>query len=177
MSKDWYVDLIGLGVIGVIAMSLTREESLQPIPIKYAYNMVTSNLICKDWQYIEAEPYRIILYNGESISINVTYNLQPGQIIDIVDIRFHNICSTLEGYGKIYAYVNGRYALPTIGVVNNKIPIYLGFPPYPDYGTVFTTVWDTDDVKGSGTYNYTYTYEGNTPLYIKSLELYVTNKL
>lgn len=178
MSKGEII--VGLVGIGVVALVANKYFSSSPVPSngsKYSYNITVNNLLCKHWQFIESRPYNIVLNNGESITLNITYSLPPDKTIDIVDIRFHNICSTTEGHGMIYAYVNGKPALPTIGISNTKIPIYLGFPSCPNYGTVFTTVWDTDDVKGNGTFQYVYTYEGNTPLYVKSLELYVTNKL
>lgn len=170
MDNDWMIGAIGIGIVG---MSLINRASPSPT---YIYTVNVSNFTCKNWQYIESRPYQIVLYPGDSISLNITYNLNYGQVIDIVDVRFHNISGMIEGYGKIYATVNGSPALPTIGTVNQNIPIYVAFPSYPNYGTVFTTIWDTDDVKGPGTYNYTYTYEGITPLYIKSLELYVASK-
>ncbi|MDD3474337.1 MAG: hypothetical protein PHP08_00355 [Candidatus Dojkabacteria bacterium] len=174
MDKNWIIaGFIGLGAI----LLMNKSASQIPQSSKYTYTLSVNSLICKHWQFIESRSYMLVLNDGESINLNITFNLPIDKTIDIVDIRFHNVCSTSEGYGKIYAYVNNQSALPTIGIVNNEIPIYVGFPSCPNYGTVFTTVWDTDDVKGNGVYNYTYVYKGSTPLYIKSLELYVTNKI
>lgn len=169
-NENWII--VGAIGIGAILMMKSPVKSMQPQ--QYNYSIIVDNFICKHWSYIESRPYIIVLNSGDSINLTITYNIPSNEVIDLVDIRFHNICSTSEGHGKMYAYVNGNPALPTIGVVNTKSPIYLGFPSCSEYGTVFTTIWDTNDTKGIGTYNYLYTYEGSTPLYVKSLELYVT---
>src|SRR5574337_1509388 len=177
MKTDWKI--IGIVGLGIMAASLIMKggASVQPPIPKYIYNTTVNGFPCKHWSYIDSTPYGIVLNDNESIELNITYNIPLNQSIDIVDIRFHNVCSTSEGHGKIYAYVNGHPSLPTIGFSNVEIPIYIAFPQCPVYGTTFTTIWDTNDVKGSGTYKYTYIYRGSTPLYVKSLELYVANSL
>lgn len=76
--------------------------------------------------------------------------------------------------GKIYSYVDGRPALPTIGIQPSPIPMYVALPRCPTYGTIGTIIWDTDDTRGARPIGYKYIYEGEIPMMVKTLELYMS---
>lgn len=169
-------DLVFGGVLGFIGSSLMHKNLYQnayqlPLP-KYSYDISVNLTGCKHWQYIEPNPYSIILNNGDSIKVRLS--ISSTAIIDIVEIRFYNICSSIqEATGKIYSYVDDQPAVPTIGIQSLQIPIYVAIPKCPYYGTNIVTIWGTDDTRGVGTFEYTYIYEGIAPLTVKTVELYI----
>ena len=141
---------------------------------KYTSAIRVATTACKHWQYIEKELYKIVLNNGESIEINL--NILSKEALDVVEIRFYNICNS-GGYGtsvaKMYARVDGKPALPTIGVTPTLVPMYVALPKCPSYGTTKVDVWDTSDTRKVGRTKYVYTYSGSSPLKVKTLELYI----
>jgi len=128
------------------------------------------------WQYIESELYKIFLNNGSIIRINLS--IDDRSPLDIVEIRFYHPCNQNKDLinGEIYPYVDGTPAIPTIGKVITPKPIYISAPNCPEYGTVITMIWDTDDTKHSGNITYEFLFKGLEPIYIKTIELYIARK-
>jgi hypothetical protein len=126
----------------------------------------------KFWGYIEEKQYKTVMNNGDSLNINL--NTISQKDLDITEIRLYNICNVGSNpkIGKFYITVNGRPALPTIGIQPNSLPVYVAFPPCNDYGTTQTFIFDTDDSRGSGKFNYNLKYYGDT-IKIKTIELYI----
>jgi len=154
-------------IIGVYKLEKKVESA------EYKYNVTIDLTDHKQWQYIEKNP--LVINNNDSI--NITLNIQSRKPLDIVEIRFYNLCNNIsEGKtGLIYSYVDERPAIPTIGVDINNF-VYFATPKCPRYGTTITYLWDTNETRRSGTIDYYYRFEGD-PITIKSIELYIVEDL
>lgn len=179
--------LIGIIGIGLFLLALLLILSLQYItqsdkPYEYKYNISANIVDNRQWQYIENENYKIVLNNGSSLSVNL--KIDSKDPLDIVEIRFYHPCNNNKFFlwkedmviAEMYTYIDGVPAIPTIGKVNNSEPIYIPAPTCPKYGTVVTTIWDTDDTRHSGNITYKYLFKSLTPIYIKTIELYISSK-
>lgn len=173
MNKYLVLGITGLAGIAGAAMLLMGTGQAEQVIKEYTYNVTADLSGCKQWQYIEQNPYSFTLYNGDSIKINQTTTGGP---LDVVEHRFYHICNRVQdiAVGKWYAYVNGKPAAPTVGIVNSPVPLYFAAPRCPAWGVIETAVWDTDDTRMSGFVDYRYVYEGDVPISIKTIELYVT---
>lgn len=168
--------LAGLAGIAGISVLLTRPGQSEPAGKEYIYiyNVQADLTGCKIWKYVEPNPYNVTLYNGDIIKINLT--ITADDPIDIVEHRFYHFCNAAQdiSVGRFYAYVNGRPAVPTVGIVNSPVPLYFAAPKCPNWGVIGTAIWDTDDTRMPGYVEYTYLYQGDVPVSIKTIELYVT---
>lgn len=176
---DRYLALgIAGGLVGVAgaAVVLTQQGQAEPPRKEYVYNVNASLSGCKQWQYIEQKMYNITLNNHDSIIINLS--IASGEQIDVVEHRFYHLCNAVQKLapGRFYSYVDGRPALPTIGIVSAPVPLHFAAPRCPEYGVIETAIWDTDDTRRVGFTEYRYIYEGDAPVSFRTIELYITKR-
>jgi len=160
-----------LGSVALAAAICVRPAKAQPPPPPtYSYDVNVGWLdpnYKKWWQYIEEEYYKIKLKNGDVLRVNLYVEPSAISRIDVLEIRLYNISSPEgEGYGKLMCYLNGN---PCFG----PYPFYLGFPPYPQWGTSVPISIELEHGAQVGQpMTVDFHWEGKT-LYVKSLELYL----
>lgn len=162
---------------GFPTSTLTTTPTSTTKELNYNLSVDMNPQIHKYWGYIEKDSYETTLNNDDSI--NIKLDIKSDKEIDITEIRLYNVCNEGNNVetGKMYTTVNENPALPTIGFQRYLKPVYIALPQCNTYGTVSTFIWDTDDTRGLGTFEYNLKYEGKTPIKIKTIELYIVKKL